>query len=103
MAGHEALAPSSGGRAARLGGAGNLGSGPPLFPRARDRPHGLHNRRETHHLLGIGVFIFDYRGYGRSDGSPTEAGLYLDARAAREALVQRLGIPPERVASLGPA
>ena len=63
--------------------------------------HRLDNIREIHQRLGIGVFIFDYRGYGRSDGSPTEAGLYLDARAAREALVQRLGIPPERIVYFG--
>ena len=34
--------------------------------------------RET----GVNVFAFDYRGYGRSDGSPGEAGTYLDAHAA---------------------
>lgn len=32
--------------------------------------------------LGYGVMIFDYRGYGGSDGSPTEEGLYSDAEAA---------------------
>lgn len=30
---------------------------------------------------GFGVFIFDYRGYGGSEGSPSESGLYLDAEA----------------------
>jgi fermentation-respiration switch protein FrsA (DUF1100 family) len=32
--------------------------------------------------LGLSVFIFDYRGYGRSEGSTTEEGTYEDARAA---------------------
>jgi fermentation-respiration switch protein FrsA (DUF1100 family) len=32
--------------------------------------------------LGLNVFIFDYRGYGKSKGKPTEAGIYLDAQAA---------------------
>ena len=32
--------------------------------------------------LGYGVFILDYRGYGGSDGSPTEEGLYRDGEAA---------------------
>jgi fermentation-respiration switch protein FrsA (DUF1100 family) len=32
--------------------------------------------------LGLGVFIVDYRGYGRSAGSPTDAGLLRDATAA---------------------
>jgi hypothetical protein len=34
--------------------------------------------------LGVNVFIFDYRGYGRSRGFPTERGVYRDARAAYE-------------------
>jgi len=32
--------------------------------------------------LGLSVLIFDYRGYGRSEGSPSEEGLYRDGRAA---------------------
>lgn len=36
------------------------------------------------HSLGVNVFIFDYRGYGRSRGRPTEQGTYRDARAAYE-------------------
>lgn len=32
--------------------------------------------------LGVGVFMLDYRGYGRSEGKPSEKGLYLDADAA---------------------
>ncbi len=63
--------------------------------------HRLDNIREIHHRLGIGVFIFDYRGYGRSEGTPTEDGLYRDARAAREALIRDLGIPPERIVYFG--
>jgi len=31
---------------------------------------------------GISVFLLDYRGYGRSEGTPSEAGVYLDAEAA---------------------
>ena len=36
------------------------------------------------HRLGLNVFLFDYRGYGRSHGWPSERGLYRDARAAYE-------------------
>ena len=36
--------------------------------------------------LGVNVFIFDYRGYGRSDGAPDEQGTYRDAQAAHEFL-----------------
>ena len=35
---------------------------------------------------GFGVLLFDYRGYGENSGSPSEAGLARDARAAREFL-----------------
>lgn len=31
---------------------------------------------------GLGVFIFDYRGYGRSEGRPSEEGIYADALTA---------------------
>lgn len=34
------------------------------------------------HAIGLSTFIFDYRGYGRSAGKPTERGTYLDAEAA---------------------
>jgi len=45
--------------------------------------HRLHNLRLIHDRLGLGVLIFDYRGYGESAGTPTEAGTYRDARAFR--------------------
>lgn len=38
---------------------------------------------------GCAVFIFDYRGYGRSQGSPDEKGLYRDAKAAYDYLLSR--------------
>ena len=41
------------------------------------------------HQLGCNVFIFDYRGYGLSKGSPSEKGLYLDAKAAHDCLLSR--------------
>lgn len=34
------------------------------------------------HRIGLSVFIFDYRGYGRSEGRITEEGFYLDSEAA---------------------
>ena len=39
--------------------------------------------------LGLNVFIFDYRGYGKSKGKPSEAGIYLDAEGAYDYLVSR--------------
>ena len=41
---------------------------------------------------GISVLIWDYRGYGKSQGSPTEAGLYLDGEAVWSWLVERARI-----------
>ena len=44
--------------------------------------HRVGNIRELVERLGVNIFIFDYRGYGRSEGSPYEEGTYLDAEAA---------------------
>jgi len=45
--------------------------------------HRLDNVRLLHNR-GISVFIFDYRGYGRSQGRISEKGFYLDSEAAYE-------------------
>lgn len=39
--------------------------------------------------LGLNVFIFDYRGYGKSEGKPSEAGVYLDGQGAYDYLQSR--------------
>ncbi len=39
--------------------------------------------------LGVSILVFDYRGYGQSEGLPDEAGILADARAARAWLAQR--------------
>lgn len=44
--------------------------------------------------LGLGCFIFDYRGYGNSGGEPNEAGTYMDAEAAYEWLIEVKKISP---------
>lgn len=44
--------------------------------------------------LGLSVFAIDYRGYGRSEGTPSEAGIYADARVAYQHVVERLGVAP---------
>jgi hypothetical protein len=51
--------------------------------------------------LPVKVFIIDYRGYGKSEGRPSENGLYLDARAAWDYLIHKLGISPEHVVIFG--
>jgi fermentation-respiration switch protein FrsA (DUF1100 family) len=53
------------------------------------------------HQIGLDVFIFDYRGYGRSGGSPSEAGLSADARGAWEYLTRERGVEPGRILLFG--
>lgn len=53
------------------------------------------------HDLGLGVLIFDYRGYGKSRGSPDEEGTYLDAEAAWDYLVNILHVKPEKIVLFG--
>ncbi|MGD8441457.1 MAG: alpha/beta hydrolase [Holophagae bacterium] len=47
------------------------------------------------------VFIVDYRGYGRSEGRPSESGLYRDARAAWHHLTDDAGVEADRIVVLG--
>lgn len=55
----------------------------------------MSHRLENIQLLleqDIRVFIFDYRGYGKSSGRPTEEGLYLDGLAACDYLLENEGV-----------
>ena len=49
---------------------------------------------------GFGVLLVSWRGYGGNPGSPSEAGLYHDGRAALDFLA-RAGVPPSRIALYG--
>jgi len=51
--------------------------------------------------LGVNVFLFDYRGYGRSEGEPTEKGTYLDGEAAVAAMIARPDVDPARIVLAG--
>ncbi|VAW98258.1 hypothetical protein MNBD_GAMMA20-1485 [hydrothermal vent metagenome] len=53
------------------------------------------------HRLGLNVFIFDYRGYGHSQGKPSEEGLYADARAAWQYLTVTRGIDEADITLFG--
>jgi fermentation-respiration switch protein FrsA (DUF1100 family) len=63
-----------------------------------DRTRSVTQLRES---TGESVLVFDYPGYGRSGGEPTEAGLYAAADAAYDWLTQKQGIDPRRVTLLG--
>jgi hypothetical protein len=51
--------------------------------------------------LKLNIFIFDYRGYGKSDGEPAEKGLYLDSQAAYNYLINEKNIAPEKLVLFG--
>ncbi|MCH7626256.1 MAG: alpha/beta hydrolase [Chloroflexi bacterium] len=61
------------------GNAGNIG-------------HRVENLVLMREQLRVSVFLFDYRGYGNSEGAPSEQGLYLDAEAALEYTKTRTGL-----------
>lgn len=68
---------------------GNIGFGerPEFYAYARD--------------LGLNLFAYDYRGYGRSEGRPAEQGIYADALGAYRYLVDSLQVPPGRIVLFG--
>ncbi len=70
------------------GNGGNLSHREEILRLLRDRLH-------------TSVLIFDYRGYGRSAGKPTETGVLGDARAARAWLAKRANVAPENIVLMG--
>jgi fermentation-respiration switch protein FrsA (DUF1100 family) len=80
-----------------------------FFPGKKDYPVLLHfhgNAGNISHRLDLirhllqkrlQVFIFDYRGFGKSEGRPSEKGLYKDGMAAYDYLVQKEGILPGNI------
>jgi len=50
---------------------------------------------------GVGVLLFDYRGYGGNPGTPSEEGLHLDALAARDYLAGRPEVDADRIVYFG--
>ncbi len=53
------------------------------------------------HGLGYHILTLDYRGYGKSEGSPSEEGMYRDAQAAWDWLVRVKQESPERLVISG--
>jgi pimeloyl-ACP methyl ester carboxylesterase len=51
--------------------------------------------------LGMPILIFDYPGFGKSEGDPTEQGCYDAADAAYDWLVEDRKVPPERIVIMG--
>lgn len=69
------------------GNAGNISHRVPLLRRLYD--------------LGLSILIVDYRGYGLSEGKPSEQGTYLDAEAAWRYLAEARSIAPNEIIVYG--
>lgn len=50
---------------------------------------------------GLSLFMVDYRGYGKSEGRPSEKGIYLDGHAAYEHIVSQAGVAPDGLIVFG--
>lgn len=70
------------------GNAGNIG-------------HRLANARSWYSYCGCNVFLVEYRGYGKSEGSPSEQGFELDSEAAFSYLMSRTDIDTNKVVVFG--
>lgn len=70
------------------GNAGNIG-------------HRVDNIKLLHDKVRVNVFIFDYRGYGRSQGQISEEGSYLDGEAALEFVSKRFAVERNRTILFG--
>jgi uncharacterized protein len=57
--------------------------------------------KELNERHDAAVFVFDYRGYGKSEGSPSEDGILQDARAARKWLAKRTGLDEGEIVLMG--
>ncbi|PYT73978.1 MAG: alpha/beta hydrolase [Acidobacteria bacterium] len=69
------------------GNASNIANRAPAYEFLRDTP--------------ANVLALEYRGYGHSEGKPSETGLYLDAEAAYQYLVSTKGLDPKSILSFG--
>lgn len=63
--------------------------------------HRLERALSMHQELGADVLLFDYRGFGRSEGNPDENGTYEDALSAYRYLADDRGVEPERIVLFG--
>ena len=64
--------------------------------------HGAMRRHlKSLHAAGYNVLAFDYRGFGRNGGTPSEAGVYEDALTAYGHLTKDLGVAPQQIILAG--
>jgi len=70
------------------GNAGNIG-------------HRLGNVKGLHQSVGCNIALLEYRGYGRSEGSPSEEGFYMDAQACLDYLHSRPDLASNKIVVFG--
>ncbi|KAI8776821.1 alpha/beta hydrolase domain-containing protein 13 [Biomphalaria glabrata] len=70
------------------GNAGNIG-------------HRLQNALGLYSILNANILMVEYRGYGKSEGGPSESGLYQDAEAAMDFLLKRSDIDQTQIVLFG--
>jgi len=70
------------------GNAGNIG-------------HRLLNVKGLYTSIGCNIALLEYRGYGRSEGSPSEEGIYMDAQAALDFLLTREDLATDKIIVFG--
>ncbi len=63
--------------------------------------HRLDNLALLHDRVGVNIFIFDYREYGKSEGEISKAGTFRDAFAAFGYLCSRPDLDPSRIVLFG--
>ena len=64
-------------------------------------PHLAKRLEVLHEQIGVAVFAWDYRGYGRSRGKPHESNVIADARDAQLWLAERARVEPEEIVLVG--
>lgn len=72
-----------------------------LHGNAGNMGHRLHNASGLYHNLNCNILMLEYRGYGLSKGSPTEEGLYMDARSAVDFLSSRQDVNHKQIIVFG--
>ena len=63
--------------------------------------HRVHGLKPLHDKVNANLFIIDYRGYGRSEGTVSEKGTYEDARAALQYLRSRKDLDAKNIVFFG--
>lgn len=61
----------------------------------------LPNMKRLHDTCQVNILMVDYRGYGHSEGEPSEEGLMLDAEAALDELLKQEDIDPNNIMAFG--